>query len=76
MDEGAEFVELNSYKYIDLEIEYDDYNLSAVGKIVRLFRLKEASDRLFLGIEFLKETPGNSDLSNLIEKLKNRQIDY
>ncbi len=73
IDEYVEFEELSPDKYVDLEIEYGDYSLSTIGSIARFNRLKEENGKLALGVKFLDETPVNSDL---IEELKDGQIDY
>ena len=71
MDEMSKFEELNPEKYIDLEIEYGDYNISTIGNIARVNRLKEADGKLALGIKFLERDSNNLDI---IEELKDKKI--
>lgn len=71
IDEMSRFEELNQEKYIDLELNYHDYNFSLIGNIARVNRLKEANGKLGLGIKFLDQNSNNLDL---IEEIKNNKI--
>lgn len=64
--------EINNDKYIDLMIQYDNYNISTIGNIARMNNI-DNDNRIALGIEFLEQKSANLDL---IEELSDRRIVY
>ena len=60
-------------KYIDLEIEYDDYKISTIGNIARAETVDETGDKKALGVKFLRR---NSDNLDIIDELRAREVAY
>ena len=60
-------------KYIDMEIEYGEYNISTIGNIARVKSVDETGDKKALGVRFLRR---NTDTLDIIEELRVKNATY